>query len=1032
MEIGLNVAASKLSDMLNPLRRKESEGQQGNLIWPEHGSYVLEFHNPDKPFSFSGQSSATTGDIFHLIEEMRKSGTPFTICEPQSFNKHKHTCMDLDMDIIQTVPMIALNDSMLNTFVTNIYRIMNETLDIASETERSFYTLVLRKPLLETGTLRKIKHNGLECYKDSLHVRVFAKLNREYKSYLIDELKEVIKRILNGSEMSGCFIDKENVIDNGSKSHPVLLYGASKVKTTGVHTKHALYKCKLSGLRGDSPVIEPSRELDPVETKVKVGRKNVDKMVDKHNLCLEYSIIHDGNLIKKPRFDPTEETLKLLAPQRSAEEERQEQEDDDPEMVIVCKLLDILKMERWDNRDTWLRIIYALANTGKKYKQIAKKYSKKSVKYDMNADSLIDDAFAKAKKTVGRKNSIGTIYNMAQEDDPEAFDIILNQSIFNTMNKIVNANEGMLEDFNFAEIILAIEPEKFLYDPANRAWYTFISRESEVHLVPQGIYKWRKEYLSVGSQYPGVMTDLVSERLKHMLLRVYDVRKNYIEKMTDDEQKEKASKVLKEFFKSIKKLDKVARLNSICKALEMKCSPYGVSQLMDKEEYYIGVGNGVLCLADKVTLIDRSHNHLISRYCPVKYMPYDPTNQHIRRVEKMLDDIFIESPDMKSEPGKPHPVKLARDYVLYFLATSLNRAKKPPVLFIWLGPGSNGKSVLLELHIKTLGNVNDNGYAGKININFLTDTRMGSGPDTEKMSLKWARMVYASELEEGKALNEGKIKEMTSETISGNEKYGRQENFEPRCIWIMAVNHDPTITGNDNGIWRRILAMRYRTTFTDREPNEQQYKQGYRKADNRIDREYIHDPEFQSAYLSILCKYYEQLQTLYNGDITKVPRGCIDQDTNNFRKEQDSIHAFIESELHKSEDSKDTINLGELATAYQVWMRSVKGVSPNLQTVIGIFAKKSILSSSIMQSDGFVKIVRQWRFKTDAEKLKTSEGQTEFIKDGKQEVDPPAPPAKDGKQEIDPPVDDELEQIAEPVEENSDEEDFDKLDEEFA
>ena len=83
------------------------------------------------------------------------------------------------------------------------------------------------------------------------------------------------------------------------------------------------------------------------------------------------------------------------------------------------------------------------------------------------------------------------------------------------------------------------------------------------------------------------------------------------------------------------------------------------------------------------------------------------------------------------------------------------------------------------------------GYGAKLNVSFFTkDKKNGGGPDSEKMMLKYARFAYCSESEPGESLHMSKIKEMTSETLSGNEKHQIQDMFEANCHFVFcSKNH---------------------------------------------------------------------------------------------------------------------------------------------------------------------------------------------------------------------------------------------------
>ena len=87
--------------------------------------------------------------------------------------------------------------------------------------------------------------------------------------------------------------------------------------------------------------------------------------------------------------------------------------------------------------------------------------------------------------------------------------------------------------------------------------------------------------------------------------------------------------------------------------------------------------------------------------------------------------------------------------------------------------------------------------------------------------LKGARLVTTTEVEQGKALSESIIKQITGEDIlTARFLYSEYFSFKPTFKIFMATNHKPKIKGADNGIWRRIKMIPFTVTI----PPEQRDK----------------------------------------------------------------------------------------------------------------------------------------------------------------------------------------------------------------
>lgn len=124
------------------------------------------------------------------------------------------------------------------------------------------------------------------------------------------------------------------------------------------------------------------------------------------------------------------------------------------------------------------------------------------------------------------------------------------------------------------------------------------------------------------------------------------------------------------------------------------------------------------------------------------------------------------------------------------------------------GTGSNGKSTLTEIMGEILGS-----YAVTVPIEtFLTDDRKSGGSATPDIArLPGARLVLAAEPEVGAKMSESVVKKITGgEKVSARKLFQDQFEFRPRFKLVISFNIKPTIRGQDEGIWRRILLVPFK------------------------------------------------------------------------------------------------------------------------------------------------------------------------------------------------------------------------------
>jgi putative DNA primase/helicase len=137
------------------------------------------------------------------------------------------------------------------------------------------------------------------------------------------------------------------------------------------------------------------------------------------------------------------------------------------------------------------------------------------------------------------------------------------------------------------------------------------------------------------------------------------------------------------------------------------------------------------------------------------------------------------------------------------------------LLWLFYGPGANGKSTFLLLLLALLGD-----YAMQAVADLLMAKKHEAHP-TERADLFGKRLVATIETEEGKRMAEALMKQLT-----GGDKVRarrmRQDFFEfsPTHKIILCANHKPVVRGTDHAVWRRIKLVPWTQTITDEEKDK--------------------------------------------------------------------------------------------------------------------------------------------------------------------------------------------------------------------
>jgi putative DNA primase/helicase len=151
-------------------------------------------------------------------------------------------------------------------------------------------------------------------------------------------------------------------------------------------------------------------------------------------------------------------------------------------------------------------------------------------------------------------------------------------------------------------------------------------------------------------------------------------------------------------------------------------------------------------------------------------------------------------------------------YLQRVLGYGLTGVTREHALFFGYGTGANGKSVLLSTAAGILGK-----YHKTAPIETFTASNTDRHP-TDLAGLRGARLVTATETEEGRRWAESRIKQLTGgDTVAA--RFMRQDFFEyrPQFKLVIAGNHKPSLRSVDEAIRRRFHLIPFAVTIPPEE-----------------------------------------------------------------------------------------------------------------------------------------------------------------------------------------------------------------------
>lgn len=214
-------------------------------------------------------------------------------------------------------------------------------------------------------------------------------------------------------------------------------------------------------------------------------------------------------------------------------------------------------------------------------------------------------------------------------------------------------------------------------------------------------------------------------------------------------------------------------------------------------------------------------------------------------------------------------------------------------LVIFYGSGANGKSVLTSVIQDVLGD-----YCATIPVEALLRhaPRRGNEASPEILKLKKKRLVFASEPERYLSLGESRVKAMTGgEPIQARGLYMEPEEFVPQYKITLSCNTLPRISGQDEGIWRRIQVL----PFDHFIPEE--------KRDRDLSEKVL--GEGAGILNWLIAGYLDYLE------VGLSPPQRVRETTDRYRAVSDSVGSFLATKTIR--DSEGRVQSSELYSAYR-------------------------------------------------------------------------------------------------------------------
>lgn len=268
---------------------------------------------------------------------------------------------------------------------------------------------------------------------------------------------------------------------------------------------------------------------------------------------------------------------------------------------------------------------------------------------------------------------------------------------------------------------------------------------------------------------------------------------------------------------------------------------------------------------------------------------------------------YSEWPQIELFLSQVLPDPEVRSYFMKHLSTCLMGGNKAQKFHILTGSGSNGKSMLMNLASKALGD-----YAAVVPIALFTQKRAGSGSAApEVIRLKGRRFVTMQEPDEKVALNTGLMKLVSSgEKMYARDLFKSGCEFEVQAKFHLACNDKPEINSTDGGTWRRLMVINFVSKFTDTPKEINQFL-----IDESI-QYLVNSQEWATPFLSYMIHTLKEGKGFHK---LQAPPKVMEY-TSEYRNDNDGIARFMNEKIQASEiESESGITKSILSSVFKIW-----------------------------------------------------------------------------------------------------------------
>ena len=545
------------------------------------------------------------------------------------------------------------------------------------------------------------------------------------------------------------------------------------------------------------------------------------------------------------------------------------------ELELIYKYIDCLSAERAKPYSSWIEVGWCLHNLHNKDDKLLNKwieFSKKSGSHSAEAEDACREYWeSMCMDGLG----IASLKLWARQDNPDEYSKIIKEDIYTHIIAATKNKKGNPNDV--AKVIHEMYKDYFvLVSVKDHLWYYYDENKNCWRPDDKGImlkskisHEVYREFKKIADDKSAMSTE-AGDDANELYMKIMGVAN----RLKETNFKANIMSELQEFFYDKEK---------------------NFLEKLDQNNNLIGFTNGVYDLKAEKIRKGRPED-FVSLSTKIEYVDYDPSSKEIQEIQQFIETIFI--------------VKEVREYVLTRLSSFLSGSTKDEGFDIFSGGGGNGKSKLMELLEKSVGD-----YGCKLPITLLTAKRAASNAATPELAAtKGKRIAVLQEPDTNTKLNVGLMKELTGgDTIQARALYREPFEFKPQFKMVLCCNDKPDLPEHDQGTWRRVRNTDFITAFRP-EPKEECVLQF--KLDDTLSEKM---ENWTEPFMSFLLHYNKK----YKHGYCRIPPAEILEYTAGYRKQGDHFSDFMEDRFEQVDEEKsEGVSFNQAHQEYGSWYNS--------------------------------------------------------------------------------------------------------------